>query len=228
MNRCMIHLAIAVAAGGCGGTTGGVPSTTESRVSTLAQLGSGTTQARAYLGQDNHVTLAAAPVLATMGLLGGGHVELEVVTSDGSPVQFEVWRARRDGTATLEIPVDAASGFALEQIDPDEDGTWAILFPGAQRGTAIVHLDCVGGLRGCMEARQPGQTCPPGWDCDEGLDCELPIGSCEPLAGTGTCVPMVCQDDAEAVCGCDGQTYAGECAARTASIPILARGVCVP
>ncbi|MGH7297288.1 MAG: Kazal-type serine protease inhibitor domain-containing protein [Polyangiaceae bacterium] len=229
MNRRRITLACAaLVATACGGTTAGVEPSANKRISTLDSLASGATHSRAYLGTDDRVAMGAAPALATLGLLGGGQIELEVVTPDGSPVRFEVWRARGDGTATLEIPVNAASGFALEEIDPQEDGTWAILFPGAQRGTAIVHLDCVAGPRGCMLERQPGQLCPAGWDCDEGLECELPVGVCGPLAGTGTCVarPSFCQDDAESVCGCDGRTYSSQCAARLAGAQILRRGSC--
>jgi hypothetical protein len=115
-----------------------------------------------------------------MGLLGGSQLELEVVTPDGSPLRFEVWRARNDGTVTLEIPVDATSGFALEDIDPVEDGTWIVVFPGSQPGDVIMHADCVGGLRGCSGARQPGESCPPGWACDLGLACEQGICVAKP------------------------------------------------
>jgi hypothetical protein len=214
-------------AAGCGGTTTGVASIGKESTTTSV-LESGATQQRAYLGVDNRLTLGAAPVLATMDLLGGSQLELEVVTPDGSPVRFQVWRERNDGTATLEMPVDATSGFALEDIDPEEDGDWVVLFPGEQRGDVIVHTDCVGGLRGCAQTRQPGETCPAGWTCDVGLACELTIGVCGPLAGVGTCVPAPtsCTEDAEAVCGCDGRTYASECDARLGGVPVLRPGSC--
>ncbi|HEX3345593.1 MAG TPA: hypothetical protein VHS09_13515, partial [Polyangiaceae bacterium] len=124
----------------------------------------------------------------TMGLRGGSRLELEVVTPDGSPLRFEVWRARSNGSVTLEMPVDAPSGFALEDLAPFEDGTWVVAFPALSRGDVLVHSECVGGLRGCTETRQPGETCPPGFPCDEGLLCELPAGLADPLA-IGTCVP---------------------------------------
>jgi hypothetical protein len=168
--RVLAATAAAVCAAGCGGTPGWVESRSK-EASTMAALESGATEQRAYVGMDNRLTLGASPVLATMDLRGGSQLELEVVTPDGSPVRFEVWRARNDGTVTLEIPVDATSGFALEDIDPEEDGTWVVAFQGSQRGDVNVHTDCVGGLRGCALTRQPGETCPVGWTCDVGLAC---------------------------------------------------------
>jgi hypothetical protein len=176
--RLLAATVAAVCAAGCGGITAGVGSGSKES-STLEALESGATEQRAYVGTDNHVTLGAAPALATMGLLGGSQLELEVVTPDGSPVAFQVWRARTDGTVTLELSVDATSGFALEDVDPFEDGTWVVVFPAGPTKDVIVHADCVGGLHGCAETRQPGETCPPGWACDEGLACVR-----------GTCVPQ--------------------------------------
>jgi len=175
--RALAVTAAAVCAAGCGGTTAGVGWGSK-EASTISALESGATEQRAYVGTDNHVTLGAAPALATMDLLGGSQLQLEVVTPDGSPVKFEVWRARNDGTVTLEMPVDATSGFALEDIAPVEDGTWVVVFAGEQRGDVIVHTDCVAGLRGCAQTRQPGETCPPGWACDVGLACNLPGPVC--------------------------------------------------
>jgi hypothetical protein len=171
-------LAAVLAASACGGTTGEVPSASSRQTSTMAELATGASVTRAYVGVDNPLAVDGGPVLATIGLRGGGQVELEVVTPDGAPLRFEVWQGHVDGTATLRMPVDSASGFALEEIDPDEDGTWAILFPGGQPGQVLVHMDCIGGLRGCSLLRQPGQSCPVGWSCDEGLVCQLPAGVC--------------------------------------------------
>jgi hypothetical protein len=220
--RGLVCLTLTAAASlGCGGTTAGVSN--PPGVSTLSALESGALEQRVYVGVDNDLTIGASPVLTTMGLLGGGQVELEVVTPDGSPIEFEVWRTQRDGVATLEIPVEASSGFALEDIDPEETGTWALLFPRQTSRAVIVHMDCVGGLYGCAQSLQPGESCPAGWTCDTGLSCELPIGVCGPLAGIGTCVPTPtsCTEDTGAVCGCDGRTYPSECDARVAGAPIL-------
>jgi hypothetical protein len=167
----------ASAAVGCSGTAGEVTATAR-ETTTMAALADGAVTTRAYVGSDDVVTVGARPATATMGLLGGSQLELEVVTPDGSPVRFEVWQGHVDGTATLRIPVDASSGFALEQIAPDEDGTWAVVFPAGTPGQVIVHADCIGGLRGCTALRQPGESCPAGWACDEGLACRPPGAVC--------------------------------------------------
>lgn len=186
MNRCTIAAVAAACAGvgpACGGVPGEVdPTAPPGLVSTMSALSSGATLERAYVGVDDDLTLDGAPVLATMDLVGGARMDLEVVTTDSSPVRFEVWSIGVDGTALLVMPVDAPSGFALEAIHAQEDATWAIRFDGGQHADVIVHMDCLGGAHGCAELRQPGQTCPVGWTCDVGLVCER--GTCS-LASVG-------------------------------------------
>jgi hypothetical protein len=223
-------LAAALAAAstvGCGGRTDAI-GTTDQAVSTLSALESGATTQRAYVGVTNEYTVGPVPVVAAFDLLGGAQIETEVVTRDGSPLRFEVWRVRLDGTADLEVPVDSRSGFALQQVDADENGTWLLRFPAGADATVRVHMDCIGGARGCSVAQQPGDSCPAGWSCDVGLQCELPIGACGSLAAAGTCVVAAtsCADDIEAVCGCDGHTYPSECSARAVGQPILHAGAC--
>jgi hypothetical protein len=231
MNRyTMTAVVVAWAVAGCGGTSGEVETTTTpGLVSTLSALSAGATVQRAYVGVDDDLTLAGTPVLATMDLVGGAQIDLEVVTQASTPIRFEVWTVSLDGTAVLQMPVDAPSGFALESIRTEQDGMWAIRFEGEQRADVIVHMDCLGGTHGCAQFRQPGQTCPAGWTCDLGLECDLPVGVCGPLDGIGTCVERVttCSSDgAQAVCGCDGRTYTSECEARLAQVPILQTGPC--
>jgi hypothetical protein len=194
----------------------------------MAALEQGATVQRAYLGVDDDVTVGSTPVVTPFGLVGGAQVELEVVTPDASPVRFELWQEHVDGSTTLVMPVDEPSGFALEDIDATEDGTWLLTFPRLPAGQVIVHMDCVGGNHGCASTQQPGESCPAGWTCDEGLACQLPVGACGPLAGAGTCAvpPTSCADNAAPVCGCDGATYPSECAARLAGVPILQTGAC--
>ena len=151
MNRKAIMLVAALAVAGCGGTTAGVTSGS-GRVSTLAALGAGATRQTAYLGGDNLVTLGAPPVMESMALLGGGQVELEVVSPDGSPIRFEVWRAHVDGTTTLEIPVDAASGFALEELIRPKTGPGPSCSredrPAAPSFTSTASAACTGACSG--------------------------------------------------------------------------------
>jgi hypothetical protein len=216
-----------VSAVACGGTTADfVP--TDEMGSTISALEAGATVQRAYVGVTNQLTIGQVPVVAVFDLLGGAQLDIEVATLDSSPVRFELWRVRVDGTATLESPVDARSGFALQRMTADENGTWLLRFPAAAQATALVHMDCLGGIRGCTPERQPGETCPAGWDCDTGLDCELPVGACSPLAALGTCalVPTSCPEDIQRMCGCDGKTYASECAALMAGQPIAYGGPC--
>jgi len=231
MNRnthCLL-LALTAVAGlaGCGGEVEPIEGA-NGALSTVGQLERGATIQRAYVGVDNQISVGATPVVTPFDLVGGAQVQMEVVTPDSSPVRFELWQEHVDGQATLLMPVDAPSGFSLENVDATEDGSWLIVFPALPRGQVIVHMDCVGGNHGCSPARQPGETCPAGWSCDEGLVCQLPVGVCGPLAGVGTCaVPQAsCADDATPVCGCNGTTYPSECAARLGGQPILANGAC--
>jgi len=154
----------------CGGRADPIAMTQEEG-GALTALTAGATVQRAYVGADNTVTVGATPVVTTFDLLGGARVAMEVAARDEQPVRYEVWRVRHDGTATLVAPVDSRSGFALEEIDADQDGVWALRFPPAQEGHVLVHTECVGGLDGCTPLRQPGETCPPGWACDDGLVC---------------------------------------------------------
>lgn len=222
-----LQVAAVAGASGCGGRIDGIPSS-NGMTSTMAQLEDGAAVQRAYLGVDDHVAVGSQRVVTPFGLVGGAQVELEVVTPDSSPVRFELWQAHVDGSTTLVMPVDAPSGFSLEDITATEDGTWILSFPVLPPGQVIVHMDCVGGQHGCEAARQPGETCPAGWSCDEGLVCQLPIGDCGPLAGVGTCVVPddTCAADASPVCGCDGNTYTSACLARLAGTPILMAGAC--
>lgn len=223
-------LAAALAAAGsvgCGGRTDAIRATDQA-ASTLSALEAGAITQRAYVGVTNEYAIGPVPMVAAFDLLGGAQVEMEVMTRDGSPVRFEVWRVRLDGTADLQVPVDSRSGFGLQQVDADEDGTWLLRFPAAAEATVRVHMDCIGGVRGCSSAQQPGESCPAGWSCDVGLQCELPIGACGPLAAAGTCAvpPTACADDIEVVCACDGRTFPSECSARAAGVPILHAGAC--
>ena len=229
-SRALTAAFVAASGLGCGGRIDESRPSSQGEVSTAAVLETGAAVGRAYVGTTNEFVLGNAPVVATFDLLGGAEVELEVVTRDASPLNFELWQVHVDATATLTDPVDASSGFALDSIQPDEDSRWLIAFPpAAQRTQVLVQMDCEGGIHGCTPQRQPGQSCSAGWSCDEGLECALPMGACEAVAAVGTCIvpPADCSGDQDgAVCGCDSRTYPSECAARASWVPIQGPGAC--
>ena len=61
--------------------------------------------------------------------------------------------------------------------------------------------------------------------CPKGQHCETAAGDC---AGSGTCVSAIAACDAAfaPVCGCDGLTYANDCARQSAGIALLHTGAC--
>lgn len=187
MNRSILHAAAVacalLAATGCGARTGtadergggGGGATTAS--AQLAEVAPGARQQRVWLGTANVVRVGQTPVVGTFDLLGGSRARLEVATRGGVPVRFELWRLHVGGVVTPVVPVDSRSGFALEDIDADEDASWAIVFDSAPDAEVIVDVECARDLGACSPYRQPGETCPPGWPCDEGLVCVR--GRCE-------------------------------------------------
>ncbi len=70
-------------------------------------------------------------------------------------------------------------------------------------------------------------TCTDSDNCIPGYYCEKDIGDCN---GSGECtlMPLVCTDNWDPVCGCDGNTYGNACEAAAAGVNVAYSGECLP
>ena len=232
MNRSKISLlafAFAAASGlGCGGSTDFDAS--QLHGASKITVGDDAPRSRLYFDVTNTVPVAAEAV-GTFDLVAGARVELEVVTTNGSPLRYELLRVRNDGTTELINAFHIDSGFSLTTFTASSDGLFMLHFPqmDAPRDV-VVHMECKGDGARCSPSMQPGQSCMFGRDCDDGLLCYPPVGTCTTGWVSGTCVvaqrASACDGQSDPVCGCDGKTYASTCLASVSSVGVVKAGAC--
>jgi hypothetical protein len=179
--------ALAAAAVGCGGKTGPLGLEDEGQHQATPPLAVATDDPTTpvYFGLTNTVFVDKKTV-ASMELVAASEVELMVVTKDGSPLRYDLYKVWKDGMRELISPIDRRSGFHVTTFVPKLGGRWEIEFPEPKEAHSIVvHLECRKGR--CAEQRQPGEECDPAFPCAPGLACVATPGGATPLGPIGTC-----------------------------------------
>jgi len=185
-----------------------------------------------YFGVTNRLHVGG-DVLADVNLDVGAQVELEAVTTDDSPIRFELWMVHADGHAELVNAFDVESGFVLTNInDQTGDLRYIIHFPApAVPRDVVVSMTCQRTSGRCTDDMQPGEVCFAGHTCAEGLVCAPGGTACDPIWFGGTCVvpndDSACAEDGyDPACGCNGVTYANACLATAAGAGTRSSGAC--
>lgn len=185
---------------------------------------------RLYFDVTN--TIAVDREVAGMfDLVTGARVELEVVTTNGSPLRYELLRLRKDGSTELLNAFHVDSGFSLTTFYASSDGQYVVHFPEMEAPRdVVVHMECKADGKRCAPSMQPGESCMAGHECDSGLLCYPTHGACNAAWDGGHCVlkqkASACDGEVGSICGCDGKTYASECLARVSNVGVAKPGAC--
>jgi hypothetical protein len=227
-----------VVAMGCGGASGDdasrLPgaSPTESPAPAKTPVSVSATSPRLYFNVTDHLHLGGE-LVAQMNLNAGAVVDLEVATTDSSPLRFELWQAHAGGWIELLNAFDTQSGFVLTSFTAASDGVFLVHFPAPASARDVnVHLDCDRTSGRCTADLQPGERCFEQTACSPGLACAPTDGACDPIWYGGTCVvpgdDTACEGlPSSTVCGCDEVTYANECLAVASGKGMKNAGACV-
>lgn len=218
----------AVLVAGCGGTADFDASGL--RHASNVTIGENAALSRLYFDVTNTVSVQEETT-GTFDLIAGAQVELEVVTTNGSPLRYELLRIRKDGSTELLNAFHVDSGFSLTTFNASSDGEYVVHFPQVDEAQSIVvHMECKGDGKRCAPSMQPGEACMAGHECDDGLLCYPNQGVCHAEWNGGHCVlkqrASACDGETESVCGCDGKTYASECLARVSNVGVAKVGAC--
>jgi hypothetical protein len=101
----------------------------------------------------------------------------------------------------------AGSGALLDSACADEQIVLATLPPGFDGGTAVDPKRCVDS-NGCSAKELCARA------------------TCGDVAGSCELAPLLCDEDARPVCGCDGITYWNDCLRRAAGVTSMIPGEC--
>lgn len=242
MKRLFLPVAVlalaSVATMGCGGAAdddatrllGASPG--ESQTPSQASVAVTASAPRLYFNVTEHLHIGG-DVVAQLNLNAGAVVELEVATTDSSPLRFELWQAHAGGWMELLNAFDTQSGFVLTSFTAASDGVFLVHFPAPASARDVnVHLDCDRTSGRCTADLQPGERCFEQTACSPGLACAPNDGACDPIWAGGTCVVpgdvTACEGlPSTPVCGCDDLTYANECLAVASGKGMKTSGACV-
>src|SRR5262245_24077688 len=155
---CLVTAALAGAlGGGCGGTTDF--DATSLRRASRVEIGENASINHLYFDVTNTIALTGEAT-GTFDLVAGARVELEVVTTNGSLLRYELLRLRNDGTTELLNAFHVDSGFSLTTFYASSDGQYILHFPELDEPRdVVVHMECKGDGKRCSPAMQPGEGC---------------------------------------------------------------------